>query len=386
MSAIPPESLPPVEPAHLLDSRLFVAAARSAAAPTVQPQGDAEPAATAQSLQGPVSTAGGHFEMSVGQINELFRKFNMVNMKYEDLMALPMSLLTWEEREFVLYLQRNQNIFQWISRLDREPGLSMQDVHMAAQLAGDALVLNDQDLKYLQSVREPEPDIKSASPQPTPIHYQPEQISQVLQKIDPRGVTPEQLMALSPNPPNLTAQERAVLDFLKSRPVQAMLPNVVKPFNGILTLDALRVLISLIWNPAIYGAVPVVFMHQPLFEDEEEPEPIDSLASVEREGKHPGVRQPRLHVQISARLIAAICKKLSPDGHVTLEQLRRYTPVTIDEARVVNTLKQAKIFQALAAQDDEPDTLSMDDIKLAMTEEGHALLLFDPYIVLVIMP
>src|SRR5690606_24277292 len=71
---------------------------------------------------------------------------------FDQLIALPLSKLTPQEKEFVQYMRRNPQIFHRIASLDgKSASMSPEDVKMAAQLAGDALVLSDEDLLYLKA-------------------------------------------------------------------------------------------------------------------------------------------------------------------------------------------------------------------------------------------
>jgi hypothetical protein len=166
-----------------------------------------------------------------------------------------------------------------------------------------------------------------------------------------------------------------------------VLEKVVTPYDGVLTPEALRVLTSLLWNPAIYGAAPVVFFRMAPMSHEHEVDPIVDLHSVDAVDNYKKkIRSPRQKpmLKLEAHHIMNICHKLSPDGRVSLKQLRKYQPHSIEEEKALNLLRQTHIFQALANLDHDPDYLSDDDIQLALAE--GSIVLSDPYMVLVILP
>lgn len=71
-------------------------------------------------------------------------------------------------------------------------------------------------------------------------------------------------------------------------------------------------------------------------------------------------------------------------AEATLEQLRQYEPRNENEEKTLHLLRQHNVFEALASLDEHPESLSDEDIKLALAE--HALVLYDPFMVLVILP
>jgi hypothetical protein len=171
------------------------------------------------------------------------------------------------------------------------------------------------------------------------------------------------------------------------------LERIVQPYNGVLTPEALRVLTSLLWNPAIYGAAPVVFFRMAPMAHEADIEPITGIGgtgsvdavSDKRQQQNGRNRKKKPTFLLEAHHIMNICHRLSPgDGRVSLKQLRKYKPLNLEEEKALNLLRQGNIFRALANLDHDPDSLSDDDIQLALAEGN--IVLSDPYMILVIQP
>lgn len=333
-----------------------------------------------------------HFEISTRQIISLIVRFRLRSLTYDQLKNLPYSQLNKEEKEFVDYLRRNPRVFNRIASLDNDPGsISVDDIKIAARLAGDALVLSDEDVQYLK-----ESPIKKARLQQDEQQLETRRTSQKLQtqdlintikKLNPLGLTYEELLAINASETALRGKSLKSLEFLQSPAVSKVLEKVVEPYDGMLTPEALRVLTSLLWNPAIYGASPIVFYRTAPLESEHE-KPVLPMGQV---GAVDGFKRKNIHndqfrpsLRLEAHHILNICHKLSDDGHVSLKQIQQYIPENKDEEKALNLLRQTKIFQALAGLDHDPDSLSDDDIKLALAE--GTIMLSDPYMVLVILP
>jgi hypothetical protein len=381
---IDPHEIPP-NPFILEQSKLLKAAA-ALAKPETQP---VQPVLTQPGKLDPKQ----HFEISTRQIISLIIRFRLRSLTYDQLKSLPLSRLNQEEKDFVSYLRRNPHVFERIAKLDNDPsGISVDDVKIAARLAGDALVLSDEDIEYLKdapvkanqrlSEEESEPMEKRRTTQ----KLQTQDLINTVDKLNPDGLSYEELLALNAGRTGLRGKALKSLEFLQSPAVSKVLEKVVKPYDGILTPEALRVLTSLLWNPAIYGATPIVFYRTAPLEHTHE-EPIVPLHTVDRvdDNKH-NIRVDRFKpsLRLEAHHILNICHKLSDDGHVSLKQIQRYQPENRDEEKALNLLRQTQIFQALAGLDDDPDSLSDDDIKLALAE--GTIMLSDPYMVLVILP
>jgi hypothetical protein len=341
-------------------------------------------------VKGPIDNSQ-HFVISTRQIIALIARFKMRSFTYDELRKFPLSLLNPEEKDFINYLRRNRHVFDRIAKLDQDPdSISVDDIKIAARLAGDALVLSDEDLEYLKEapIQKPAPleeDEEEGAKRSKKLQTQ--DLIDTVQKLNPK-MRFEELMALDIEQARLRGRARRSMEFLQSPTVSKVLEKVVQPYNGILTPEALRVLTSLLWNPAIYGAAPVVFFRMAPMAHETDIEPLAGMATVDSVDDHKHNvrsrrRKPTFHLE--AHHIMNICHKLSPgDGRVSLKQLRKYKPQNLDEEKALNLLRQTNIFQALANLDHDPESLSDDDIQLALAEGN--IVLSDPYMILVIQP
>jgi hypothetical protein len=352
--------------------------------------------------------AAGRFELGTSQIIRLIKRYSLNAITFDKLNAIPLSQLSAEEKDFVLFLRRNEYVFRRISRLDNDPDtLSVQDIKLAAQLAGDALTLSTEDLKYLKEtsmraqpgspasspdVDETKPVVRAADDHPTV-----RELETLLQKLakaqagqtagNPAALSYAALMAARPEQARLTPSERKGLDFLKSPAVSGMLAHLAEDGDGLVTPDVIRILASLLWNPLIYGTTPIVFYKTPprprtQVEAVEPAQAVDAITDEDINPHTPKAQAP--HFRLTAHDITDICHRISPDGTVTLAQLRAYAPATPEEAKALNLLRQNRIFDRLANLDHHSETLSDEDIRLAVSKE--ALILSDPAIVLVILP
>lgn len=395
-------SLPPIDKHDYSQnpfekSKLFKAAANAlqqaeAKAAPVQPA-PVKPNITSVSTW--PSRGQNHFAITTQQILNLIQRFRLRSMTYEQLISLPMSQLRPEERDFVNYMRRNPRIFQQISSLDKEPGLSAQDVKLAAQLAGDALMLSDEDMRYLRQSPLPEPatarQLQPANNLSPTGRLQTQDLLNALNRLtrqqDIASVPFETLMQMSALDSGLRGRNLESLRFLQTPTVSKVLAKIVQPYDNMVTPEALRVLTSLLWNPSIYGAAPIVFFKNgPSHPDwDEEIHDIDIVGEVD-DHKHeqirPTKRKPSL--RIAAHTMLDILYNISDDAQATLEQIREYRPRNFEEEKTLNLLRQHNVFEALACLDEDPSSLSKDDVKIALAE--HALVLSDPYMVLVILP
>ena len=325
------------------------------------------------------------FSLSSHEITSLFRRLKQRGITYETLSNFPLSTLSQAQRDFIRYLRRNPQMFDRLSGLDRKPGISIEDLKIASQLAGNQLTLTEEDLAFLET---PVRRTSSSASKNEPVRYTAQELSGVLNKLQPQGLRFEDLKSLQPAPGQLTEHEADILHFLQSRQVQKILYNLSLPHGGLLRPEVLRILTSMLWNPNIYGAMPVVFLKGPTLDPDEEipAAPVGKVERVNPEGKNRiHAYDGRMQIELHAQEMIALLNKLSPgDGHVSLSQLRHYTPENQEEARAINTLKQAKVFRALAAWDHDAETLSAEDIKMAMHE--GAMMLYDAHLMLVIVP
>lgn len=349
------------------------------------------------------------FELGTSQIIRLIKRYSLNAITFDKLNAIPLSGLSFEEKDFVLFLRRNEHIFRLISRLDNDPdSLSVQDIKLAAQLAGDTLTLSTADLKYLKDTSAQtrtgdqtalsgmdgdNPLIRSADDHPTTREL--ETLLQKLTNIQAGGATGQSaaisyatLMAIRPEQAQLTSQERKGLEFLKSPAVSGMLEHLTEDGNGLVTPDIIRILASLLWNPLVYGTTPIVFHKTPVTRVQahvEAVEPAHGVDAITNEDLNPHTPKAQTpHFRLMAHDITTICHRINPNGAVTLAQLRAYTPATPEEAKALNLLRQNRIFDRLANLDHHSETLSDEDIRLAVSKD--ALVLSDPSIVLVILP
>jgi hypothetical protein len=395
---------PHYNPFNLDKSKLAQAASRLGTTPATAPIKPANTLTVRAALeQGKVGTGLAvrpdkpEFTISTQQIISLITRFRLRSMTYQQLKSLPLSQLNKEEKDFVAYLRRNPGIFERIAKLDHQPGISVEDVKLASRLAGDALTLTEEDFKYLQSAPLQSPSTLQEEPDEflaNAKNLRTQDLIDTLQQISPQGLTFDQLMSLRAGEQALQERELQALRFLQSPTVSKVLQRVAAPYDERITPEVLRVLSSLLWNPAIYGNTPIVFFQTAPLAQEIDVDPVVGIGgngnrSIGRINKRTRsgarVEQPKQVVHLEAHHILDICHRLSPkDGEVTLAQLRQYVPQNEAEERALNLLRQTHIFQALAGLEHEPDYLSDADVKLALAE--GALVLSDPFIVLVILP
>lgn len=399
-------SLPPIDKHDYFEnpfekSKLFKAAtnvlkqAEAQKAEVAQPKPATPAAPSGTALSTWPGRDQNHFAITTQQILNLIQRFRLRSMTYEQLLALPMSQLRPEERDFVAYMRRNPRIFNQISNLDKEPGLSAKDVKLAAQLAGDALTLSDEDMRYLRQSPLPAPANTRALPQDSNLapagRLQTQDLLNALSRLtvkqDAASIPYETLMRMSALDSGLRGRNLEALRFLQTATVSKVLAKIVQPYDHMITPEALRVLTSLLWNPSIYGAAPIVFFKNgPSHPDwDEEIHDIDTVDAVD-DHKHEQIRPTRRKpsLRLSAHIMLDILYNINDDAQATLEQIRQYQPRNFEEEKTLNLLRQHNVFEALACLDEDPRSLSKEDIKIALAE--HALVLSDPYMVLVILP
>jgi hypothetical protein len=351
------------------------------------------------------AVATGRLVFSTARIIALLYKINRNGVTYDELKSFPAWRLTEAERKIWRFLVQDKTLFQKFARLDQRPDtLSAQDIRLAGQLAGNALELSDEDLVYLRTAPElPAPLAASTRPlAPANVQYSltPDALWRLLAKLPLPGQPPLTISGLSryqlPEDSVLNVQERQQLAWLQSPTVQRLLQRVGPP-NGVLTLEALRVVVSLMWHPGIMAQVPLIFVKPPVSAAEPSPvAEVEGLTAIADEHFYRRPRQPRLlarrlgngqadrQLQFSAAAMMRLLYHLDPDGVATLGEIQRYRPESPEEAAVLFGLQQHPIFQALARLDGEPESLSLTDIKIAMN--GPTLVLKDAHVSLVILP
>ncbi|WP_303674981.1 hypothetical protein [Vampirovibrio chlorellavorus] len=342
----------------------------------------------------PVRSESNRLDISTRAILNLIQRFRLRTLTFEQLKALPLSQLSQEEKDFVLFMRKNPQVFQRISSMDGvKNSLSAQDVKLAAQLAKDSLRLSNEDLNYLQG----SPLQAPAAPRPlvgAPTarfgQLQTQDLLETLQLLIKPGQTGlpfDALMTMSAIASGLRGRQLEALRFLQTTTVSKVLEKIAAPNNGLVTPEALRVLTSLLWNPSIYGSAPIVFFKSgPSHPDMETIHGIDTVDAVD-DHKHEQIRptQRKPSLRLEAHCMLEILHNISGDiAEATLEQLRQYEPRNENEEKTLHLLRQHNVFEALASLDEHPESLSNEDIKLALAE--HALVLYDPFMVLVILP
>jgi len=384
MSVTPIDGIHPDYPAldALTQSRLFQASLQPA------PPTPATPNAGGQTATG--------FTLTNQEMYNFFLRFRNLLSSSKDIQRIPVDQLNDREKAFVQFLRQNPDAFARLSALDKKPGLSLEDMHIAMRLAGDSLMLTEDDLKFLGrtplSTTSKQTIPTQATPTPQTPRYTPTELTGMLQQINPqRPLTLAELAALNPQTlTGLSEHQLAMLRFLQSSAIQKTLQRLANPFQGVMSPELIRILSSLIWNPSIYGTAPILFFKSPELAEDDDVEHLTAIAPVDPYGTpRPQPRGgkvklgPMAEVHLNASSLSHILESLSPDdGHVTLAQLRAFVPSTEEERQAINLLQQARVFDALAGQDHNDDTLSAEDIRLAVA--GESLVLFDDHLVLVI--
>jgi len=425
------EALSPFARAVLNRSRLYQAAVQLSRIP----------ADNVTQRRQAVSAISSQLEKEAMAINtqdmDLILQQNQVShLTFEQLQAMPLTGLSPKAKAFVVYLQQNPDVFNRLSALDQEPGtLSVADIRIAAQLAGDSLVVNEEDLAYLNDnntpVSSPQPaDASPAVPPPgqdteppavTPfaqampltVHtaasgqaiiqpgnippMTPTEVMGMMERLDAQRVNWNQLTPTELENLELSDPQRRMLRMLNTDAARSML-NRIQGDQRTLTVDMLRILFSLIWNPTVMTQSPVLFFRQELYHpdtDETEEEktgylPLPPIGSVRKIGQENGRRvmpgyRGRKRVEWHAGELKALLHAINPGtDHVTLSQLRAYQPKNNAEARIIEQLCHVDVFQELAIQDRDARHISPEDIRIAVAEK--TLILTDPYLTLVILP
>ncbi len=350
-------------------------------------------------------------QAATAQVTGLIRRFSMVQMPYEALLTMPLSQLTPAQKTFVLYLQKNPQAFDRISRIEEAPQvLTPEDIQQINQLDAtrQAQQTATQTTQQTNALNQPAANYYLAAPLPIPTttvapttqnqQATPQQLQALINNLSAASGQPltfDQLMAIRSPQADLSTEDTATLAFLQSPTVARMLQSIALPNQNVVDLQMMQILASILWNPSL-RSTPILFYKTPVEiaeeeeteEDDEEITPVDNIDRIEAvEGDEdypeaPKVQRP--YLRLAAHDIAAILHNISPNGTATLAQIRQYQPHTPEESRVLNLLRQSAVFQLLAGLDDHPQTLSDDDIQLAMHE--GSLFLSDPSMTLVVIP
>jgi hypothetical protein len=370
------------------------------------------------------------FELSTHQLIRLVSRYRMDKFDFKTLQSMPLADLSPQERNFINFLRRNRPIFDRIARLDKDPEtLSITDLKLAAQLAGDSMVLSSEDLNYLygatqtdkeeanrraengetqetQTTSIPRGRAQEAVPQnsniPTVANLEAllTRISQLNTSGLNRPVTPfttqtprltlSQLQTIPQS--QLTEQEIMLLAYLQSPAVFHMLQQIADSNDGMITVDTIRILMSLISNPMLMGTMPIVFFKKSvrdpksLLESKHEEEKIldADQSSGELNSLNKTKQTPKREYHIQADDILAICHEIHEEGQISLSELRKYKPRNKREAKIMKLLGKSSIFHRLSSLDHHDETLSDEDIRLAVASK--ALVLSDSSMVLVVLP
>ena len=325
------------------------------------------------------------------RIHRLLNRFNARLWTLDNLQHFPLSKLDPEERKFVWFLQRNPHLFIRLAGLDRHPEtLSPEDIKIAARLTGDALVLSSKDLAYLETLPATRPDQASHAALSPPSA---DGMIALLQKLSPQETLRfedlDRMRPRFPFSPPLSPEERDLWRLLQSRSVRRILYNLSQTTQGQLTPEVIRILVSLLWNPSVMGAAPIVFFKSPAPE-EHALAPVAAATGLDAESDMDSHRRAssmlvRAKATLHADALKQLLHRVSPfTDHATLAQLRQYRPQTPDEAHILNLIGQSGIYHLLSAQDGDASDLGMADIELALLEK--TLVLSDPYLTLVMLP
>jgi len=368
-----------------------------------------------------------NFELSTYQLIRLVSRYRMDKFNFKALQSMPMADLSPQERNFVNFLRRNRQIFNRIARLDQDPDtLSVADIKLAARLAGDSMVLSSADLKYLygtSSVEKRERNRRAENlkkegqklenrrlletgppnlrpPRVNELEALLLRVAQLNVNVANRPDTPftvqeprltiAELRGVSQN--QLTEQERMLMAYLLSPAVLQMLQQIADSNDGMITLDTVRILMSLISNPMLMGSLPIVFFKKTvrdpksLLEIKHEEEEITSVdqSSDDLNTLNVAFQGPKREFHIQADDILAICHQIHEEGQVSLSELREYKPRNKHEAKIMKLLGKSSIFHRLSSLDHHDETLSDEDIRLAVASK--ALVLSDSSMVLVVLP
>lgn len=354
-----------------------------------QTQNAAQSANTVATAAEP-SPAPEHFNISSNQIIRLIRRYQLQSLTFDQIINIPRSQLAPEERVFIDFLRRNKQAFAWISRLDGQAGLSEKDIRLAARIAGDDKRLSLENFKYLASARKAGPTIAQ---HPIAENAFSRLTTQDLIETAQKGkfINQPWQTVLDKNLLNaqaLNAQQQLAIKFFQSPSIAHLLPQITQPFAGKLTPDALRVLTSLIFNPLVYGYAPIAYYAS-------SPLTYATVHAIQKAESADRVDPNKEHTEMAldpddafnedftlhAKQILIICHQLSPQGRVTLQQLRQYHPQSAEHQQIVNLLRQSPIFEALAGLDHDSATLSDDDILKALhqgsvvIDDRHKLLI-----------
>jgi len=218
------------------------------------------------------------FEITTEQMIKLIMRFRLRSMTFEQLKSIPLSQLNQVEKDFVAYLRKNPGMFAKIA--NNKPAITMEDIQAVSQVAKNPKVLTDQDLQALQATpleplqNQPAPDAFLANAQ----NLKTQDLIDTLHQISPQGLTFDQLMNLQAEELALQEKELQSLRFLQSTTISKVLEKLVTPYDNQLSPGVLRVLSSLVWNPAVVGTTPIVFFQTAPLALESDAEPIAQIS------------------------------------------------------------------------------------------------------------
>lgn len=346
----------------------------------------------------------------LSDIINLLHKIAPSGVTYEELKCLSHAGLTPQESKILSYIQHSPYAFQRLTGLSGEKDtLSSENLKAINKPEGYFAILTNGEIRYIrgkQPANLPEqlPDhpqdtakpniLPKQNPEALPDTQQGiEHLTGLFNKINPNGLTFEALQQY-PLPQNdkanpFTPEELRLLHLLQSPEIRQPITQVLQRNDGQLTPEVIRLLSSLIWNPAaFYSHVPVVFYTPPPSTvDLPSVEPIHSVSAL-----HPTadvytrvtVRPPEAtqEIELSAVKLHTILHKINPNGRVTLKQLQKYVPSTPEERKTLNALKNQNVFKVLANLDGRQDTLDDDDIEIMASKK--VIYLSDAHLMLVI--
>jgi hypothetical protein len=369
------------------------------------------------------------FELSTSQLIKLVNRYHMDKFNFKTLQSMPLADLSPQERNFIMFLRRNRPIFDRIAKLDNDPDtLSVTDLKLAAQLAGDSMVLSSEDLKYLNRNSLTKVDEgsgrselrgkvdnttsgqaaqrlteNSAPPTAHDMEALLLRLAQLRANASQTTQTPFSSNSVGTTQPRLryadlmnfslrglTEMEKSLLAYMQSPAVAHMLQKIADSQEGFITVETIQVLMSLISNPMLLGSIPIVFFKRTqkdpksLLESKQEEELGDAEnASGLLSTPSPTIQNKREY-HIQAEDILSICHQIKEDGQVSLSELRKYQPKNKREAKLMKLLGKSSIFHRLSSLDHHDETLSDEDIRLAVASK--ALVLSDSSMVLVVLP
>jgi hypothetical protein len=169
-------------------------------------------------------------------------------------------------------------------------------------------------------------------------------------------------------------QAQQLLAWLVQPKIQQLLQPLLVQNQQMISVDFLRIFMSLLYHPSLSGGFPTLFYRKPnkkalpLIGQPEPVEDVDGPRALDEHDKAPPVS---LTVRFTEEQLMALMHHLGNHHHVTLEEIQAYQPQNFEELQILNVLRRKSVFDTLSGLDGDPGELSEQDIHLAISGETY---------------